>query len=123
VQPLPPRLCRSNGSKQKLPAHTRTHDGDGGGRDASGIRNGGAAKGAPSSFHSLVSLRVTFAALRAPVDLLFTVALEALETNGTINVLVAVSLANLALLSWGAATDTEVMQSRGVVAVVLTPLK
>jgi hypothetical protein len=57
------------------------------------------------------------------VDLLFTVALEALETNGTINVLVAVSLANLALLSWGAATDTEVMQSRGVVAVVLTPLK
>ena len=57
------------------------------------------------------------------MDLLFTVALEALETNCTINVLVAVSLADLALLSWGAATDTQVMQSRGVVAVVLTPLK
>ena len=72
--------------------------------------------------HSLVSLRVTRAALRAPVDLLFAVALEALETNRTINVLVAVSLTDLALLSWGAATDTEIMQSRGVVAVVLTPL-
>ena len=57
------------------------------------------------------------------MDLLCPVALEALEAGRAVDIFVAVSLADLALLSWGAATDTQVMQSRGVVAVVLTPLK
>ena len=72
--------------------------------------------------YSLVSLRITLAAFRAPVDLLHAIALEALETGLAVLIGVAVTLANLALVPRSAATDAEVVQSRGVVAVVLTQL-
>ena len=56
------------------------------------------------------------------MDLLHAIALEALETGLAVLIGVAVTLANLALVPRSAATDAEVVQSRGVVAVVLTQL-
>ena len=53
------------------------------------------------------------------MDLLCPVALEALEAGRAVDIFVAVSLADLALVPRRTATDAKVVQSRGVVAVVL----